>query len=495
MKSSPPHIAIIGGGIAGLAAAHRLEELSKEHEVPLRFSVLEASDRLGGMIGTEQRAGFVLEYGPDSFISEKPWALDLCRRLGLEDELIGTQDQFRTTFVVRRGRLEPLPEGFMLLAPTRLGSLARSRIFSWPGKLRMGLDLVLPRGRQQDDESLSSFVQRRLGREALERVAQPLIGGIYTADPDELSLAATMPRFLQMERERRSLIYALWRAGRKRPQDTKDASGARWSLFVTLRNGMQQMVDTLVERLSLGTIRYRSAVRSVQPHDTDWQIECQDGSRLRADGVILATPAFQTARMLRDCDADLADQLSAIVYSSAATVSLAYRRQDIPHALNGFGFVVPRIENRSIIAGTFSSVKYPGRAPDGQVLLRAFVGGALQAELFELDDDEMERAVRQEFASLLGIEATPLFTLIARYPNSMPQYLVGHLGRVAAIEQRVATHPGLALAGNAYRGVGIADCVRSGEAAAQGVLDRLSPSQPEADGSSAGSVITTNVQA
>ena len=495
MESSPPHIAIIGGGIAGLAAAHRLEELSKEHEVPLRFSVLEASDRLGGMIGTEQRDGFVLEYGPDSFISEKPWALDLCRRLGLEDELIGTQDQFRTTFVVRRGRLEPLPEGFMLLAPTRLGSLARSRIFSWPGKLRMGLDLVLPRGRQQDDESLSSFVQRRLGREALERVAQPLIGGIYTADPDELSLAATMPRFLQMERERRSLIYALWRAGRKRPQDTKDASGARWSLFVTLRNGMQQMVDTLVGRLSLGTIRYRSAVRSVQPHDTDWQIECQDGSRLRADGVILATPAFQTARMLRACDADLADQLSAIAYSSAATVSLAYRRQDIPHALNGFGFVVPRIENRSIIAGTFSSVKYPGRAPDGQVLLRAFVGGALQAELFELDDDEMERAVLQEFAALLGIEAAPLFTLIARYPNSMPQYLVGHLGRVAAIEQRVATHPGLALAGNAYRGVGIADCVRSGEAAAQGVLDRLSPSQPEADGSLVSSVIATNAQA
>lgn len=491
MVSAPAHIAIIGGGIAGLAAAHRLEELSQEREVPLRFTVLEASDRLGGTIGTEQRDGFVLEYGPDSFISEKPWALDLCRRLGLEDELIGTQDQFRTTFVVRRGRLEPLPEGFMLLAPTRLWALARSRIFSWPGKLRMGLDLILPRGRQQDDESLSSFVRRRLGREALERVAQPLIGGIYTADPDELSLAATMPRFLQMERERRSLIYALWWAGRKKPQDTKDASGARWSLFVTLRNGMQQMVDTLVGRLSLGKICCKSAVRSVQPHDTSWQIECQDGSRLRADGVILATPAFQTARILRACDAQLADQLSAIAYSSAATVSLAYRRQDIPHALNGFGFVVPRIENRSIIAGTFSSVKYPGRAPDGQVLLRAFVGGTLQAELFELDDDGMERVVRQEFAALLGIEAAPLFSLIARYSNSMPQYLVGHLERVAAIEHRLATHSGLALAGNAYRGVGIADCVRSGEAAARGVLDQLSPSQPEVDSSSANSVISS----
>lgn len=475
MASSPAHIAIIGGGIAGLAAAHRLEELHKERQGRLRFTLLEASDRLGGAIGTERRDGFVLEYGPDSFISEKPWALGLCHRLGLENELIGTQDQFRTTFVVRRGRLEPLPEGFMLLAPTRLKALARSRVFSWPGKLRMGLDLVLPRGQQRDDESLSSFVRRRLGREVLERVAQPLIGGIYTADPDELSLAATMPRFLQMERERRSLIYALWRAGRTRPHDTKDASGARWSLFVTLRGGMQQMVKTLVGRLSVGTIRLRSPVRAVQPGEQTWHIECQDGSSLRADGVILAAPAFQTARMLRACDVDLADRLAVIAYSSAATVSLAYRRGDIPHALNGFGFVVPHIEKRSIIAGTFSSVKYPGRAPDGQVLLRAFVGGASQAELFELDDDEMERVVRQEFAALLGVKAAPLLSLIARYPSSMPQYLVGHLERVAAIERRLAVHPGLALAGNAYRGVGIADCVRSGEAAAQSVLDGLSP--------------------
>ena len=187
--------------IAGLAAAHHLEELSRERELPLRFTLLEASGRLGGTIGTEHRDGFLLEHGPDSFLSEKPWALALCRRMGLESELVGTQDQFRTTFVVRNGKLEPLPEGFMLLAPTRLGALVRSRIFSWPGKLRMGLDLVLPRAQQQDDESLGSFVRRRLGCEVLERVAQPLIGGIYTADPDSLSLAATMPRFLQMERD------------------------------------------------------------------------------------------------------------------------------------------------------------------------------------------------------------------------------------------------------------------------------------------------------
>ena len=468
-----PHIVIVGGGIAGLAAAHRLQELSRERELPLRFTLCESSPRLGGVIGSEQQDGFLLEYGPDSFISEKPWALDLCKRIGLESELIGTQDQFRTTFVVRNGKLEPLPEGFILLAPTQLGSLMRSRIFSWPGKLRMGLDLILPRAQSQNDESLGSFVRRRFGREALERVAQPLIGGIYTADPDQLSLAATMPRFLDMERDKRSVIYALWQASRNRPQDTKDSSGARWSLFVTLRGGMQQLVDTLVGRLTLGTIRRNCRVKNVTQTDGQWRIACQDGASLQADGVIVATPAFQAARLLQSQDSGLADQLSYLPYSSAATVSLGYRREDIPHPLNGFGFVVPRIENRAIIAGTFSSVKYAGRAPDGHVLLRAFVGGTLQAELFELEDEEMEQAVRREFAALLGIEAAPLFTLIARYPHSMPQYLVGHLDRVEKIEQQSATHAGLALAGNAYRGVGLADCVRSGEAAATAMIERL----------------------
>lgn len=473
-----PHVVIIGGGIAGLAAAHHLEELSRERELPLRFTLLEASGGLGGTIGTEHQKGFLLESGPDSFISEKPWALALCHRLGLESELIGTQDQFRTTFVVRNGKLEPLPEGFMLLAPTRFGALVRSGIFSWPGKLRMGLDLVLPRARQRDDESLGSFVCRRLGREALERVAQPLIGGIYTANPDHLSLAATMPRFLQMEQDHRSVIYALWQASRKRSQDTKSASGARWSLFVTLRSGMQHMVDTLVSQLSSGEIRLNCGVNAVQRqpnnnHDPYWHIDCQNGSTLQADGVVLAIPAFETARLLQSYDAQLANQLAEILYSSAATVSLAYRRADIPHALNGFGFVVPVIEKRSIIAATFSSIKYAGRAPEGHVLLRAFVGGAMQAELFNLSDPEMEQLVRQELEALLGVQAAPQFSRIIRYPNSMPQYLVGHLGRVSEIEKRAAIHSGLALAGNAYRGVGIADCVRSGEAAATAIVEHL----------------------
>ena len=468
-----PHVVIVGGGIAGLAAAHRLQEISREREMPLRFTVLEASGRVGGTLGTEHRDGFLLELGPDSFISEKPWALALCRRIGLESELIGTRDEHRATFVVHNGKLELLPEGFMLLAPTKFGPLLRSRLFSWPGKVRMALDLVLPRGPQQDDESLGSFVRRRFGREVLERVAQPLIGGIYTADPDHLSLAATMPRFLQMEREQRSVIAAMWKTSRSRPQEAKNVSGARWSLFVSLRNGMQTFVDTLTARLSLGSIRQHCVVSQLQRGDGQWQVTCKDGSTLLADGVILATPTFQTSPIVRMLDPQLAEHLTTIRYSSAVTVNLAFRREQIPHPLNGFGFVVPYRENRKIIACSFSSVKYAGRAPEGHALLRAFVGGSLQEELFSLDDVEMEQAVCQELATFLGIQTAPLFVHIARYPQSMPQYRVGHLRLIDAIEKQVAQHPGLALAGNAYRGVGIADCVRSGEAAAESVLNQM----------------------
>jgi protoporphyrinogen/coproporphyrinogen III oxidase len=468
-----PHVVIVGGGIAGLAAAHRLQEISRERELPLRFTLLEASGRVGGTLGTEHRDGFLLELGPDSFISEKPWALALCRRIGLESELIGTCDEHRATFVVHNGKLELLPEGFMLLAPTKFGPLLRSRLFSWPGKLRMVLDLVLPRGPQQDDESLGSFVRRRFGREVLERVAQPLIGGIYTADPDHLSLAATMPRFLQMEREHRSVIAAMWRASRNRPQEAKSASGARWSLFVSLRNGMQTLVDTLTARLSLGQIRQHCAVSHIEHKNGQWQVASTDESTFSADGVILATPTFQTAPIVRTLDPQLAEYLATIRYSSAATVNLAFRREQIPHPLNGFGFVVPHVENRKIIACSFSSVKYAGRAPEGHVLLRTFIGGSLQEELFNLDDIQMEQAVRQELATLLGIHAAPLFVHIARYPHSMPQYRVGHLRLVDTIEKLVTQHFGLALAGNAYRGVGIADCVRSGEAAAESVVNQI----------------------
>ena len=462
-------LAVVGGGIAGLAAAHRAVELARERGLPLELALFEAGDRLGGTIQTDRYEGFLVECGPDSFLSEKPWALALCRRLGVEDRLVRTGDRFRRTYVAFRGRLHPLPDGFQLLAPTRLGPFVRSRLFSWPGKLRMAMDLVLPRG-GDPDESLGAFVSRRLGSEALERVAQPLVAGIYTADPDVLSLAATMPRFLELERRERSLILGLWRGARRAPAEADGVSGARWSLFVTFADGMEELPRALAARLPPEGVRLKARVTGVTRDGAGWRLGLADGFTATADAVIIATESHQAGRMLRYTDPALAHLLDGIPYASSATVTLGWRRADIPHPLDGFGFVVPQIERRPIIACTFSSVKYPGRAPEGFALLRVFVGGALNEAILAGDDETLTRVARAELGELLGVQDPPLFARVSRYPKAMPQYHVGHLARVDAIDGCLKTHPGLALAGGAYRGVGIADCVRSGEEAAARLL-------------------------
>jgi oxygen-dependent protoporphyrinogen oxidase len=462
-------IVIVGGGIAGLAAAHRVLELAAARGARVPLTLVEAGQRLGGTITSERVDGFLVEAGADSLLTEKPWALDLCRRLGIEDRLIATRDDQRRTFVVHAGRLHPLPEGFLLLAPTRLWPLVTSRLFSWRGKLRMACDLVLPRGGSATgDESLASFVTRRLGREALERVAQPLAGGIYTADPARLSLAATMPRFLEMERRHRSVILAMRRAAQA---GAARGSGARWSLFVSFADGMQTLVSALEQRLPEGSVRLGARALAIAPGPTGgWRVALDGGTALEAARVLVATPAFAAADLLRPLDATLAAELAAIPYASSATVTLAYDRGAVSHPLDGFGFVVPAIEGRTLIACSFSSVKYAGRAPAGGVLLRVFCGGALAEQMFTLSDAALVAAARRELSELLGIEAAPRFTRVHRYPRAMPQYQVGHLERVAAIEARLARHPGLALAGNAYRGVGVPDCVHSGERAAEALL-------------------------
>jgi oxygen-dependent protoporphyrinogen oxidase len=463
-------LVVVGAGISGLAAAHRAVERAREQGRPLELTVLEGADRVGGTIQTEQRDGFLVEGGPDSFLSEKPWALALCQRIGLEERLMRTDDRFRRTFVVWGGRLHPLPEGFQLLAPTRLAPLLASGLFSWPGKLRMACDLVLPRG-GDPDESLGAFVRRRLGREALERVAQPLVAGIYTADPDELSLSATMPRFVEMERRERSVILALWRAARKAPAQHAGTSGARWSLFVTLARGMDELVQALAARLPPGAVRLKERVTGVARESGRWRIATEGGVAHEADALVLAPEAHQAARMLRYVDPALTHLLEGIPHASSATVSLAYRRADVQHPLDGFGFVVPHAERRPIIACTFSSVKYAGRAPDGHVLLRVFLGGALNEGVLQGDDTTLVRTAREQIGPLLGITAEPELARVARHARAMPQYHVGHAARAAAIEQAVSRHPGLRLVGGAYRGVGIADCVRSGEEAAERLLE------------------------
>jgi oxygen-dependent protoporphyrinogen oxidase len=476
-RTAIERIVIIGGGITGLAAAHRLIERPDETKQQLEVLLLEASSRVGGVLKTEQRDGFLIESGADSFISEKPAAIDLAKRIGLDSHLIQTNETQRRSFVVRDGRLRPVPEGFQLLAPSRFRPFITSDIFSWPGKARMAMDLFLPRRADEaTEESLSQFVRRRLGREAFERMAQPMIGGIYTADPERLSLLATVPRFLEMEREHRSLILAMWRQRRKANAEGRSSqsgvSGARYSLFLSFDDGMQMLADRLAAKLPAGMVQLNTAASSLTFDQTEkqWTILLNDGRTMKAAAVCLAVPAFVAAKLLRETDVSLAQALDKIEYASTATMNLAYRRADIPHALNGFGFVVPIIERRSLLACTFSSVKFAGRAPADHVLLRAFVGGALQPELFELDEDEMIRRVGADLRDLLGIESSPLFTVVEKWRRSMPQYHVGHLDLVSQIEARVRLLRGLRLAGNSYGGAGVPDCLRSGEAAADEIL-------------------------
>ena len=460
------HIIIIGGGISGLAAAHRLSEQQ------VRVTLLEASPRLGGTIQTEHRDGFLLERGPDSFISEKPQALELAKRLGLESRLVQTNEQFRRSFIVRDGRLRAVPEGFQLLAPSRLWPFITSDIFSVAGKARMAADLLLPRKSTNGDESLASFVRRRLGTEALERMAQPMVGGIYTADPETLSLRATLPRFLEMEREHRSLILAMLRQGRAQKVGT---SGARYSLFLTFDQGMQVLVDALAQQVK-ADIRLNTRVVRLKHDGSGWTITTSKGV-INADAICVALPAYLAASLLDNVNERLADKLRQIKYASTATINFAYRRAAITHPLNGFGFVVPFVEKRSLIACTFSSVKFSGRAPEGHVLLRAFAGGALQPEIFALDEGEMRVRVESDLRELLGITEVPLFVEVAKWKDSMPQYEVGHLEQVNAIEKLAGEIPGLTLAGNAYRGAGIPDCIRSGERAAN-TISRAPRSTP-----------------
>ncbi|HUQ30858.1 MAG TPA: protoporphyrinogen oxidase [Pyrinomonadaceae bacterium] len=472
-----PRIVIIGGGVSGISAAHRLVERSAQSMRPPEIVLLEATSRLGGVIRTERREGFLLEAGPDSFISEKPEALELAKRLGLVSRLIETNDAHRRSFIVRRGRLLPVPEGFQLMAPSRFGPFVTTGIFSWAGKARMALDLVLPRRAAvngDDDESLAQFVRRRLGQEALERMAQPMVGGIYTADPEYLSLRATMPRFLEMEREHRSLINAMWKQRRKgKASDTKGTSGPRYSLFLSFDEGMQTLVDEIAVRLKGVSVRLNTKAESLafDGETKRWRVRVRDEEEISADAVCLALPAYASAKLLREVDASLADELEAIPYASTATINLAYKRSDIPHPLDGFGFVVPVIEGRSVLACTFSSVKFAGRAPEDHTLLRAFVGGALQPEVFALDEEEMVLAVRRDLQQLLGITTPPLFAQVEKWPRSMAQYHLGHLERVGRIRQRLSAHPNMKFAGNAFNGAGIPDCIRSGETAADQLLE------------------------
>ena len=463
-------IAVIGGGISGLATAFRLREHAKATNTAVSVTVYEAGARLGGVIASSQEQGFTLEHGPDSIVRSKPAGIQLVHDLGLDDALQPTQEFARSSLIVKGRRLLPIPEGLYLLAPAKFWPFALSPIISWPGKLRIAMDLMLPRRRADlPEESLAEFVRRRLGREALERIAQPLVSGIYTADPEQLSLRATMPQFLDMEREHRSLIKGM--RHRAKDQAIASARGPRYGLFASLNGGLQTLVNRLVERLTEPgcDISLNTKVDTiVRAKDGGYTLSLADGYR-HFDQVVVALPAHAAAKLTKSLDDVLSYKLATIPYAGVVTVNIALRANQVVNLPVAAGFVVPAVEGRSLIACTFGHHKYANRAPAGHVLLRAFVGGALHENLLDRSDIDLVRGVMRDLRDLLGVQGDPLFTRVHRWPKAMAQYVLGHQENIQVIRTRERELPGFALVGNGYEGVGIPDLAAQAESA----VDRL----------------------
>ncbi len=471
-------VVIVGGGIAGMSTAWYVQEKAPD----LSYLLLEASDRWGGKIDTVNvdvteddgdDAQFVVEGGPDSFITQKPWGLELARELGLDDDLLPTNNEMRKVYVLNKGKPTPLPDGVLLIVPTKFTPFAMSTLISPAGKLRMGMDLFIPAKTDDEDETLAQFIQRRLGDEALDKIAEPLMSGIYNAEAEMQSVMATFPRFRAIEKKHGSLIKGMLAARKsapKPPPSNGDAPKRPSSVFMSLKGGMTEMVTTLSQRLT-GDCRLNTAVQSVTACDGGYCLTLNDGSIIQARHVVMAVPAFVAAQLLADCAPDAIDVLNQIRYVSTGTVSLAFRRSEIELPYNGFGLVIPRSEGRNINAITLTSTKFNHRAPEGYVLLRVFFGGSRRPEMMEHDDDLLLRIVRQELRSIMGITADPLFHRIFRWHRSNPQYDVGHLDRVAAIE--AALPFGLYVTGSPYGGVGIPDCIHQ----SQMTVDKLIATQ------------------
>ncbi|MCI0529441.1 MAG: protoporphyrinogen oxidase, partial [Nitrospira sp.] len=470
------------------------------HEPP-ELCLIEKRGRLGGVILTEATDDFIIEGGPDSFLSQKPWALELCQKLGLEDRLVGTREDQRKTYVFSRGKLEELPEGLTLMVPTQIKPFLRSGLISLPGKIRMALDLLLPRKviEEDEDEPMGAFVRRRLGREALERIAEPLMAGIYAGSADQISLKATFPNFLALEQEYGSLIRGMWHKRQEAlkhqqvpaPKDSSlithhsslithhSSLSSKWALFMTLWGGLTELVQALAAKLDRVSFITGHQVTRIDPHFDEapqrpiYDLYLANGDLLQADVVVLATPAYVAADLVEEFSTFLANILRNIPYVSTATVSLGYKKSDFPRLPHGFGFVVPRIENHKIIASTWTSNKYPHRAPDEDILLRCYLGGSGREDLVALDDSALIQIVREDLKAIMGIGQEPILSRVYRWEKAMPQYLVGHLDQVDTLDEYLSYYPGLFLTGNAYRGVGIPDCIHNGILTAEKVFQYL----------------------
>jgi oxygen-dependent protoporphyrinogen oxidase len=449
---------VVGGGIAGLAAARRLEAVLPTAEVVL----VEQDERLGGKVATERVDGFVIEAAPDSFLSRKPRGVGLCEELGLGGELVGRRPESERTFVRRGAELHPLPSGLTGMIPTNLDALAESELLSPEGRARLAAEVDVPVG-GEGDESIASFVSRRLGREAYEAFVEPLMTGIYGGDGEQLSLEATFPQLRALELEHGSLIEGL---------SAQPAQSAALPPFVTLRAGMDELVGALTRRLRRTRLVTGRPVGAVSRAGDGYRVELDGGDALETQAVVVAAPAFATAEMLSGLDDELAAAHQEIPYSSSVIVTFGLREEDVSHPLDGYGYVVPRVEGADVLACTWTSRKWEGRAPDGALLIRVYAGRFGGPDLTTETDEDLVRLALDEL-SLLGIDAGPILTRVQRWPRGMPQYVLGHAERLARIEAALTDLSGLAVAGAAYRGVGIPDCIRSGEDAAESAAHAL----------------------
>jgi len=464
-------IAIIGGGISGLAAAFALEEHRRAGTV--EYTLYESSPHLGGVLRTEHIHGCIVEAGPDSFITEKSWAADLCRTLGLGDQLIGSNDADRKTYILVRGRLIPMPDGLMFLVPTKILPTGFSPLFSWTTKLRMARELLHPPRAAVADESVASLVERHYGSEMVDRLADPLLSGVYGGEAASLSVRAVLPRFAEMERTHGSLGRAMLAAKKLAARKKMPRSANRPSppLFTSLRKGMQDLVENLVPRLNPPSLVTNTTVQSIQAEAGGWTVSTSQKKSDHFDAVIVAVPTHAAAQILSITSPDLSAELAAIGYSSSITVGLGYDREVRQSLPPGFGFLVPRSEGKRLLAATFVHNKFPHRAPADRALLRCFFAGSTAENIWQLSDDAIVAIVRNELQQILGLRSSPLFARVYKWKSAMAQYGVGHLERLDRIARLLQQLPKLALAGNGYRGIGVPDCVRSGQDAAKQVLN------------------------
>ncbi|KXK04503.1 MAG: Protoporphyrinogen oxidase [Nitrospirae bacterium] len=456
-----------------------LVEQAATANLPVTCTLLDAAPVWGGKIVTHRVAQLVMEAGPDSFLSQKPWAMDLCRRLGLADQLINTNPVSKKASVLWGGQLHELPEGLVTFTPSQLGPFFRSGLLSWLDLARMGCDILIPPRRAVEDESLAAFFRRRFGRHACERVMEPLMAGIYAGDAEQMSLRATFPRFYELEQAYGSVIRGMMAARRARGQQAS-GEGPQHTMFVTLKNGLADLVEALAARigqvggvLKAGVQAEALRVRSTHAGRWKYDVICGDGTALAADALVLATPAYISAELIRPLTPLAAGLMDMIPYASTATISLVYDGKAVGDRLEGFGFVVPRIEGRDLIAATWTSLKWPHRAPLSEVSVRCYLGGVGREAILQRDDEALIRCVRDDLASIVGLQASPHYVEVNRWHRAMPQYTIGHLDRLTQLETALSRFGGLAVTGAAYRGVGIPDCIRDGTETATRMLRYL----------------------